>query len=81
MTSTSHRRRRSRRFGVGRRFVAALVAAVLAGAAALTGAQPAAAAAPWLTVSDGFASFRIPAADVQNTIGTVSSLPATPGPR
>jgi enterochelin esterase-like enzyme len=67
MTSISRRRR-------SRRFVAALVVATLGGTSALTGVPPAAAATPWLTVSEGFASFRVPAADIQNTVGTVSSL-------
>jgi enterochelin esterase-like enzyme len=43
-------------------------------ATALTEAQTAAAAAPWLTVSDGFASFNVPAADIQNTMGDVSTV-------
>ena len=56
------------------RFVAAFVTAALVGATALTGSPPAAAAAPWLTVSEGFASFRVPVADVENAVGAVSSL-------
>jgi enterochelin esterase-like enzyme len=41
---------------------------------AVTGAQPAAAAAPWLTVADGIASFTVPAADIQTTMGDVSGV-------
>ncbi|MFI5844744.1 alpha/beta hydrolase [Catenuloplanes sp. NPDC051500] len=75
MTPTSHHRRRPRRSAVRHRFVAALFTAVMCGAAALTGAQPvAAAAAPWVTVTEGFVSFRVPVADVQNAVGTVSSI-------
>jgi len=68
MTSTSRRRRHLRRF------VTALVAVALGSVTALTGVQPAAAAAPWLTVSEGFVSFRVPAADIENAMGAVSSL-------
>ncbi|GIM90037.1 alpha/beta hydrolase [Paractinoplanes toevensis] len=64
MPSSAHRRR----------FAAVIVTAALGGTVAVTGVQPAAAAAPWLTVADGFASFRIPAADIQSTMGTVSSV-------
>ena len=57
---------RTGRTGV-RRCLAVLGALVLGAAVVLTGAQPAAAATPWLTVSDGFASFRVPAADLEQT--------------
>src|SRR5438105_5819140 len=65
---------RTRRTGV-RRCLAVLGTLVLGAAVALTGAQPAAAAAtPWLTVSNGFASFRVSAADLQSAFGTVSNV-------
>jgi enterochelin esterase-like enzyme len=63
-----------------RRFLAVLVAVSMSAATAAAGAQPAAAgagaeaAAPWLTVSGGFASFAVPADDIQNTMGNVSSV-------
>jgi enterochelin esterase-like enzyme len=57
------------------RLIAAIVVAAAAAAATLPGTQPAvAAAAPWLTVSDGFASFTVPASDIQNTMGQVSGV-------
>jgi enterochelin esterase-like enzyme len=54
--------------------MAVLVTAAMGSVTALTGAQPVAAAAPWLTVSEGFVSFRVPVADIQNAVGTVSSV-------
>ncbi|MGA5300337.1 alpha/beta hydrolase-fold protein [Nucisporomicrobium flavum] len=71
MSSSFHRGR------VARRFLAALVTVSMGTVTAAAGAQPAAAAgsaAPWLTVSDGFASFAVPAADIQATMGDVSSV-------
>jgi len=70
----SHQQRRVRRPGVPRRFLIALVTAAVGVATALTGGQPADAAAPWLAVSDGFASFNVPAADLQNAMGEVSGV-------
>jgi enterochelin esterase-like enzyme len=69
-----HHQSRIRRPGARRRFVAALATTAMGIATALTGAQPVTAAAPWLTVSDGFASFNVPAADIQNTMGDVSGV-------
>ncbi|MGW4940404.1 alpha/beta hydrolase-fold protein [Actinoplanes sp. NPDC004185] len=71
MSSSFHHRR-----GAGRMLAAALVTVSMSTASAALGAQPAAAesAAPWLTVSDGFASFAVPAADIQSTMGDVSSV-------
>lgn len=59
-----------------RRFLAALVTVSMGTMTAAVGTPPAAAgaAAPWLTVSDGFASFAVPAEAVRNTMGDVSSL-------
>jgi enterochelin esterase-like enzyme len=74
MASTSHHQSRTRRLGVHRPLVATLVTAAMGIATALTAAQPAAAATPWLTVSDSFASFRVPATDIQNTMGDVSGV-------
>ncbi|MEV4761729.1 alpha/beta hydrolase-fold protein [Micromonospora chokoriensis] len=66
---------RLRRLG-GRRLSAAFTAGVIAVAAALLAPQPAAAAdTPWLTVSpDRYASFTVPAAYVQEQLGTVSQV-------
>ncbi|MGW1448837.1 alpha/beta hydrolase [Micromonospora sp. NPDC002411] len=66
---------RLRRLG-GRRLSAALTAGVIAVAAVLLAPQPAAAAdTPWLTVSpDRYASFTVPAAYVQEQLGTVSQV-------
>lgn len=74
MAPTSHHQRRVRRLVVRRRLVTALITATMGTATALTGAQPAAAAAPWLTVSDGFASFNVSLTDIQNTMGNVSGV-------
>jgi hypothetical protein len=70
MSSSLHHRRGARRF------LSALVAVSSGTVTAAAGAQPTAAeaAAPWLTVSDGFASFAVPAEDIQHTMGTVSSV-------
>ncbi|MEV4454866.1 alpha/beta hydrolase-fold protein [Microbispora sp. NPDC049633] len=58
-----------------RRLSAALVAGVMALAAVLLAPRPAAAATPWLTVSDdGYVSFSVPAADVQAGMGQVSQV-------
>ncbi|GAA0899397.1 hypothetical protein GCM10009557_75260 [Virgisporangium ochraceum] len=57
-----------------RRVPALLGTLVLGAAVALTPARPAAAATPWLAVSDGFASFRIPAAELESAFGTVSNV-------
>ncbi|MGW3786631.1 alpha/beta hydrolase [Micromonospora chokoriensis] len=66
---------RLRRLG-GRRLSAALTAGVIAVAAVVLAPQPAAAAdTPWLTVSpDRYASFTVPAAYVQEQLGTVSQV-------
>ncbi|MDG4782125.1 alpha/beta hydrolase-fold protein [Micromonospora sp. WMMD961] len=65
---------RLRRLG-GRRLSAALTAGVIAVAAVLLVPQPAAADTPWLTVSpDRYASFTVPAAYVQEQLGTVSQV-------
>ncbi|MGW5577615.1 alpha/beta hydrolase-fold protein [Micromonospora chokoriensis] len=66
---------RLRRLG-GRRLSAAFTAGVIAVAAVVLAPQPAAAAAtPWLTVSpDRYASFTVPAAYVQEQLGTVSQV-------
>jgi enterochelin esterase-like enzyme len=40
----------------------------------ISGTQPAAAATPWLSVADGFVSFRVPAADLESALGAVSSV-------
>lgn len=54
---------------------AAIALAAAMAAATLPGAQSAAAAAaPWLAVSDGFASFTVPAGDIQKTMGQVSGI-------
>lgn len=66
MTATPRRSR-------ARRFAAALAAATGIGVA-LIDARPGAAATPWLTVSDGYASFTVPANYVRQTMGTVSLL-------
>ncbi len=73
MSSMSTPRRRSRLSGV-RKVAVALEAAAMGVLVALVGAQPAAAETPWLTVSDGYASFSIPADYVQRTMGDVSLL-------
>ena len=73
MAGTSEQCRRMHGSGV-RRFLAVLGAVVLGAPVVLTGAQPAAAATPWLTVSDGFASFRVPAADLESAMGAVSRV-------
>lgn len=57
-----------------RRCQALLGTLVVGAAVVLAGAQPAAATTPWLTVSDGFASFRVAAADLESAFGTVSSV-------
>jgi enterochelin esterase-like enzyme len=74
MAPAAHHQRQVHRLGVRRRLVVALVIAALGVGTVLTEAQPAAAAAPWLTVSDGFASFTVPADDIQNTMGNVSGV-------
>ncbi|MDY7085150.1 MAG: alpha/beta hydrolase-fold protein [Actinomycetota bacterium] len=58
------------------RILAALVTVSMGTATAAAGTQPAAAgaAAPWLTVSEGFASFSVPAEAIQSTMGDVSSV-------
>ncbi|MEU8216431.1 alpha/beta hydrolase-fold protein [Micromonospora taraxaci] len=60
----------------GRRLSAAFTAGVIAVAAVVLAPQPAAAAdTPWLTVSpDRYASFTVPAAYVQEQLGTVSQV-------
>ncbi|WP_309244166.1 alpha/beta hydrolase-fold protein [Micromonospora parastrephiae] len=58
-----------------RRLSAAFTAGVIAVAAVLLAPQPAAADTPWLTVSqDRYASFSVPAAYVQEHLGTVSQV-------
>jgi enterochelin esterase-like enzyme len=57
-----------------RKLAAALEAAAMGLFIALAGVQAAAAATSWLTVSDGYASFRIPAEYVQRTMGDASLL-------
>ncbi|MEO3769223.1 alpha/beta hydrolase-fold protein [Micromonospora sp. B9E7] len=65
---------RLRRLG-GRRLAAVFTAGVIAAAAVLLTPQPAAADTPWLTVSpDRYASFTVPAAYVQEHLGTVSQV-------
>src|SRR5512139_698663 len=73
MTSASHPHGGSDRPRVCR-LVSALVTAVLGSTATAVGVGERAAAAetPWLTVSDGFASFAIPADYIQNTMGEPS---------
>jgi enterochelin esterase-like enzyme len=73
MTPTFWQRWRRRSVG-RRRFPALLGTLVLGATVVLTAAQPAAAAAPWLTVSDGFVSFRVPAADLESAFGAVSNV-------
>lgn len=73
MAPTFPRRWRKRVVGP-RRLPALLGVLVLGMSVALTAAQPAAAATPWLTVSDGFASFRVPAADLDSMFGPVSDV-------
>ncbi|GAB3805630.1 alpha/beta hydrolase [Micromonospora zhanjiangensis] len=73
MAGASPHWRPTHRAGV-RRCLAALGTLILGAVVVLTGAQPAAAATPWLTVSDGFASFRVPAADLESALGTVSNV-------
>ncbi|GLX09941.1 alpha/beta hydrolase-fold protein [Microbispora sp. NBRC 16548] len=58
-----------------RRLSAVIVAGVMALAAVLLPPRPAAADTPWLSVSeDGYASFTVPAADVQANVGQVSQV-------
>ncbi|GIF08252.1 alpha/beta hydrolase [Actinoplanes siamensis] len=57
-----------------RRLVTVLVTAALGVSTAASTAQPATAATPWLSVTDGFASFTVPADDLRTTIGEVSSV-------
>lgn len=77
MRCTSSPRPRTRR-GRLRTLLAALqviTMGIMAGLiGGLVGVQPAAAATPWLTVSDGYASFTIPADFVERTMGDVSLL-------
>ncbi|MFY1691133.1 alpha/beta hydrolase [Plantactinospora sp. WMMB782] len=74
MAGTFQQSWRARRTGLRRR-LAVIGTLVLAATTVLTGAQPATAAAtPWLTVSDGFVSIRVPAADLESALGTVSSV-------
>lgn len=54
--------------------MAVLLIVAMGAAQSWIGAQPAAAATPWLTVSDGFARFDVPAADIQTTMGDVSGV-------
>lgn len=64
-----------RRRSIGRRRFPALLGTLVLGATvALTAARPAAAATPWLTESDGFVSFRVPAADLESAFGAVSNV-------
>ncbi|MBQ0989599.1 alpha/beta hydrolase-fold protein [Micromonospora sp. H61] len=66
---------RLRRLGVRRRLSAAFTAGVIATAAVLLAPQPAAADTPWLDVSaDRYATFAVPAAYVQENLGTVSQV-------
>ncbi|MFC3499454.1 alpha/beta hydrolase [Micromonospora krabiensis] len=72
--TTEHYHGRLRRLGV-RRLSAAFTAGVIAVAAVLVAPQPAAADTPWLAVSDDrYASFTVPAAYVQEQLGTVSQV-------
>ncbi|MFG1917337.1 alpha/beta hydrolase [Micromonospora sp. NPDC048898] len=65
---------RSRRSGV-RRLSAVFAAGVMAAATVLLAPQPAAAETPWLDVSpDRYASFTVPAAYIQEQLGTVSQV-------
>ncbi|MEK8104664.1 hypothetical protein NKG94_04715 [Micromonospora sp. M12] len=65
---------RLRRSGV-RRLSAAFTAGVITIAAVLLAPQPATADTPWLSVSaDRYASFAVPAAYVQENLGTVSQV-------
>ncbi|MFD0782546.1 alpha/beta hydrolase [Micromonospora azadirachtae] len=65
---------RLRRTGV-RRLSAAFTAGAMAVAAVLSAPQPAAADTPWLGVSaDRYASFSVPAAYVQDHVGSVSQV-------
>ncbi|WP_182900183.1 esterase family protein [Microbispora sp. H10830] len=58
-----------------RRLSAVIVAGVMALAAVLLAPRPAVADTPWLSVSeDGYASFTVPAADVQANVGQVSQV-------
>jgi hypothetical protein len=59
---------------VVRRLTAVLAATVTGIAAAMAGVRPVAAAAPWLTVSDGYASFTVPAGAVQAAMGNVTDF-------
>lgn len=76
MTSTSHRHTPARRPGAQRLMPAiAAAAAGITAVTALAGTQTAAAdMAPWLAVSDSFASFTVPADYIQNSMGTVSQV-------
>ncbi|GIJ49659.1 hypothetical protein Val02_65450 [Virgisporangium aliadipatigenens] len=51
-----------------------LIVVTAAVAPTVTAARPAAAAAPWLTVTDGFARFAVPTSEIQNAMGNVSQL-------
>ncbi|MEU7586860.1 alpha/beta hydrolase-fold protein [Micromonospora sp. NPDC049230] len=65
---------RSRRSGV-RRLSAVFAAGVVAAATVLLAPQPAAGETPWLNVSpDRYASFTVPAAYIQEQLGTVSQV-------
>ncbi|MGC4879809.1 alpha/beta hydrolase [Micromonospora sp. DT43] len=73
--TTEHYHGRLRRPGVRRRVSAVFTAGVVAIAAALLAPQPATADTPWLAVSeDRYASFAVPAAYVQEKLGTVSQV-------
>ncbi|MBG0568058.1 alpha/beta hydrolase-fold protein [Actinoplanes aureus] len=73
MTTESRPERRTRRFCT-RRIGAAVVTVAVGVATAAAPVRPAAAAAPWLTVSDGFASFAVPADDIRDTMGNVTAV-------
>ncbi len=75
MTSTSHQRANGVRRRMAKLVTAVTGIVVVLVAAVVVAAQPAAADTPWLTVSDdGYASFAVPADQVQSTIGEVSQL-------
>jgi len=74
MAAKSHRPRRILRLSAGRRVATALVILAMGITTAWTGTQPAAAATPWLTVSDGVASFNVPANDIKNMMGDVAGV-------
>ncbi|MEV0232753.1 alpha/beta hydrolase-fold protein [Nonomuraea sp. NPDC050786] len=65
---------RSRPHG-GRRLAAAITAGVMAIAAVLLASRPAAADTPWLSISeDGYASFSVPVASIEASVGPVSQV-------